>query len=42
MMSTWPTRMSPGFVIPLALVIASTVVPNRAAMTYSVSPDCTV
>ncbi len=42
MMSTWPTRMSLGSAMSLASVMASTVVPNRAAMPLSVSPDCTL
>ena len=40
--STWPTLICVGSEMPLACAIALTLVPNRAAMAYNVSPACTV
>ena len=42
MTRTLPTLITLGSVIPFALRMAATVVPNLAAMPLSVSPLCTV
>jgi len=38
MISSWPTWISTGSAMPLAIMRASTVVPNRVAMEYKLSP----
>jgi hypothetical protein len=38
MISSWPTWISSGSVIPLTIMRASTVVPYRLAMEYKLSP----
>jgi hypothetical protein len=42
MTRTWPVLISLGSLIPFAVRIAATVIPNFAAMPLSVSPDRTV
>ncbi len=38
MISSWPTWISSGSVIPLTIIRTSTVVPYRLAMEYKLSP----
>ena len=42
MVSSWPTEMRSGLVIPLAFMSAETDTPCSAAMADRLSPDCTV
>jgi len=39
--NSWPTWISSGFLRPLSIMRASTVVPNRVAMEYKLSPAWT-